>query len=79
MQVCRGGTQPSGILVNYPPGHLWREKWTAVSGPLSIWSLFGDKAMRPTAGEAEKRHGRGSGFTVWLRGKGGRGEVNPRI
>ena len=25
----------SGILVDYPPSHLWRDKWTALSGPLS--------------------------------------------
>jgi len=22
-----------------PPGHLWRDKWTALSGPLSVWRL----------------------------------------
>ena len=29
-------TQTSGILVDQsPPGHLWRDTWTALSGPLS--------------------------------------------
>ena len=25
----------TGILVDWSPGHLWRVKWTALSGPLS--------------------------------------------
>jgi len=36
--VYEDETQPllQEALTN-PPGHLWRDKWTALSGPLSIW------------------------------------------
>ena len=32
-----------------PPGHLWRDKWTALSGPLSqgdVAALDGDEPVR---------------------------------
>ena len=29
--------RPASWLTN-PPGHLWRDTWTALSGPLSSWS-----------------------------------------
>ena len=32
--------------LTYPPGHLWRDKWTALSGPLSLSrdDLAGERA-----------------------------------
>ena len=31
----------SESLLTNPPGHLWRDKWTALSGPLSQWRNWG--------------------------------------
>ena len=44
-------TGPESWLTN-PPGHLWRDKWTALSGPLSglrVWVLA-NRASRPGRG-----------------------------
>jgi hypothetical protein len=34
--------RPESYLTN-PPGHVWREKWTALSGPLSEMMRFKEK------------------------------------
>ena len=35
--ACRN--RPESLLTN-SPGHLWRDKWTALSGPLSVSTVF---------------------------------------
>ena len=31
------------IELTNPPGHLWRDKWTALSGPLSVMVILPEK------------------------------------
>jgi len=38
------------------PGQLWRDKWTALSGPLSIPERETQGAERAFAEEARERH-----------------------
>jgi len=40
---------PSRPELNHPPGHLWRDKWTALSGPLAGCPGEGDAAYRGTS------------------------------
>jgi len=36
-----------------PPGHLWRDKWTALSGPLSGWPHAPDRSERARGAGSE--------------------------
>ena len=41
--------RPESQLTNLP-GHSWRDKWTALSGPLSERDMYGDSVTENTAG-----------------------------
>jgi len=40
--------QPESYLINFP-GHLWRDKWTALCGPVSSRAILQNKFQCPPA------------------------------
>ena len=58
---------PRPWLTN-PPGHLWRDKWTALSGPLSLTLSAArrrSRSMPSTLRATRARTMKGSYSTVW--------------